>query len=268
MIDKLTSPGLLAAMEANMAAYWTTFGSGPQAELHEGPDLTYFLTGIPTPMFNCVFCAQLEPGTVDTNIAAVVEAATVHGAPICWNLGPTSQPGDLAAHLLQHGFVPGRELPALAVELETLREMPSPPNFTIRQVVNQDLLSAWTQVATGSFDFPAEVNRQFVMLEQYLGATPRNLLHRYLGYLDGTPVATSVMVMQAGVAGMYAVGTLPEARRRGIGSLMTTFPLSEALRIGYRIGTLQASIMGYPVYQKLGFQEIFRFERYLWGIAQ
>lgn len=42
---------------------------------------------------------------------------------------------------------------------------------------------------------------------------------------------------------------------RGIGAVMSTIPMLEAREMGYRIGILQASPMGVPVYQRMGFIE-------------
>ena len=87
--------------------------------------------------------------------------------------------------------------------------------------------------------------------------------HRYIGFLNGTPVATSALVLDSGVAGIYAVATIPEARRRGIGRIMTVIPLLEARQIGYRVGILQASSMGYSIYKKLGFSDVCMYREYL-----
>ncbi len=38
----------------------------------------------------------------------------------------------------------------------------------------------------------------------------------------------------------------------------------EARANGYRIGTLQSSELGYPVYRRLGFRDVCRFALYLW----
>jgi predicted acetyltransferase len=65
------------------------------------------------------------------------------------------------------------------------------------------------------------------------------------------------------VAGIYAVATLPQARRKGIGRAMTVHPLIEARQIGYRVGILQSSSMGYPVYQSIGFQEVCTYRQYV-----
>ena len=46
------------------------------------------------------------------------------------------------------------------------------------------------------------------------------------------------------------------ARGKGIGRAMTALPLIEARRQGYRIATLQASSMGRPIYEKMGFAAV------------
>ena len=68
--------------------------------------------------------------------------------------------------------------------------------------------------------------------------------------------------MAASVAGIYQVTCLPEARGRGIGTAVTLAALLEARRRGYTIAILQASELGYPVYQRLGFRDYGRLNEY------
>ncbi|MFN8468676.1 MAG: GNAT family N-acetyltransferase, partial [Caldilineaceae bacterium] len=100
-------------------------------------------------------------------------------------------------------------------------------------------------------------------VERDIGLQPANGLRRYVGYLNGVPVAASGLVLQAGVAGIFAVATLPHARGKGIGGAMTRVPLLDARAEGYAVGTLQASEMGYPVYKRLGFETVCGIELYL-----
>jgi predicted GNAT family acetyltransferase len=56
------------------------------------------------------------------------------------------------------------------------------------------------------------------------------------------------------------VATLPEARGKGIGAVLTLGPLLDAREMGYRIGILQSSEMGFNVYKKLGFRHLCQIE--------
>lgn len=86
---------------------------------------------------------------------------------------------------------------------------------------------------------------------------------RYVGYLEGEPVAVSSLVMAAGLAGIYAVATLPAARRRGIGAAMTLHAMAEGKRRGARHAVLQATPMGLPVYERLGFAQVHEYVTFL-----
>jgi ribosomal protein S18 acetylase RimI-like enzyme len=87
-------------------------------------------------------------------------------------------------------------------------------------------------------------------------------LRNYIGYLDGKPVATSCLFFGGGAAGIYSVSTLPEFRGEGIGAAMTVMPLLDARAMGYRIGTLQSSEMGFNVYKRLGFRHLCQIENF------
>jgi predicted acetyltransferase len=86
----------------------------------------------------------------------------------------------------------------------------------------------------------------------------------YLALLNQEPVATSQLFTSAGVAGIYNVTCLPQARGQGIGTAIALAPLLAARDMGYRVGILQASSMGYNVYRRLGFQDFGMLSVYLW----
>jgi GNAT superfamily N-acetyltransferase len=82
--------------------------------------------------------------------------------------------------------------------------------------------------------------------------------------VNDQPVATAAVFYGAGVAGIQMVATLPKWRGKGIGAAATLAPLFEARKLGYRVGILQSSEMGFKTYQRLGFRELCRMRHYAW----
>jgi predicted GNAT family acetyltransferase len=102
-----------------------------------------------------------------------------------------------------------------------------------------------------------------VHLEATLSDLQYEAQQRFLGFLNGIPIATSALAVDSGVAGIYVVATVPSVRGKGIGRAMTVMPLLEARQLGYRVGILQASAMGYSLYQKIGFREVCLYRLYI-----
>jgi predicted acetyltransferase len=86
-----------------------------------------------------------------------------------------------------------------------------------------------------------------------------------LAHIDGEAVATAVSITNAvtGVGGVYWVGTVPSARRRGAAEAVTRFVTQASFEQGACIVTLQASPAGAPLYARLGYAEVGRYARFL-----
>ena len=80
-----------------------------------------------------------------------------------------------------------------------------------------------------------------------------------MGYFYGYPVVTGILLLHANVAGIYCLMTRLEYRKKGYGTEMTNFLLRQAKEKGYYMATLQASLNGRSIYQKLGFKTQCRF---------
>jgi GNAT superfamily N-acetyltransferase len=81
-------------------------------------------------------------------------------------------------------------------------------------------------------------------------------------------VATSSQFLGAGAAGVYFVFTFEQARRRGVGAALTLAPPKTTREMGYRIGVLGSSEMGFPVYRRLGFREHCRIGICEWTVGR
>jgi predicted GNAT family acetyltransferase len=132
----------------------------------------------------------------------------------------------------------------------------------IVSVVDGPALKQWIHVASIGFRISEKFEK--VWYDLFADAIFNPQFRTYLALLNGKPVGTSQLFLSEGVAGIYNVTCLPEARGQGIGSAVTLTPLLKAREMGYRIGTLQASKLGYSVYRRLGFQDFGNLSLYLW----
>lgn len=184
-------------------------------------------------------------------------------ARVSWWTEPGTQPTDLGEHLLAHGLVYADGTTGMAVDLLVLNEdLPTPTGLAIEHVDDTEKLKKWAYASITGFEHPeTDVATWF---EVFAGLGFDLPLRNYVGTLDGEPVATSELFLASGVAGVYVVATVPDARRQGIGAALTLSPLREARALGYRIGILHASSMGLGVYHRLGFQEHCKMSHYVW----
>jgi len=266
MSEILTSPLTPAtAIKANLFDWYRYLGRSPQVELCESPELTWLLTGIPSPALNAVLRTQVEPDHAD----AIIKGTLAHFrsrnvSSAVWWVEPDTQPADLGRHLAAHSLTFVEGIPGMAVDLSALNEdRTTPSGLTIEQVRDMDALSKWAFASLIGFGLP-ETNVE-TWFDIFAGLGFELPLRNYVGILNGEPVATSELFVAAGVAGIYIVATIPEVRQQGIGTAMALAPLREARALGYRMGILHASPMGRGVYRRLGFQEYCRMSHYVWA---
>jgi len=153
----------------------------------------------------------------------------------------------------------------MAIDLRSLDEPLSlPPRISLERVSDVESLQIWLRVMSQGSSMPEKVLDPLSEVARNYHFESEADVVCYLGRFDGRPVATSMLYLDAGVAGLYNVATLPEARRQGFGTALTLAPLLDARARGYRIGILQSSPMGLNIYRRLGFREYCVFHGYFW----
>ena len=87
----------------------------------------------------------------------------------------------------------------------------------------------------------------------------------WVGYISGEPVCTSHLLVDGETAGIYWVATAEQHRGRGFGTVITRSAVDEAARRGCHMVGLQASPLGKPVYERMGFRVVAEYETYVSG---
>jgi ribosomal protein S18 acetylase RimI-like enzyme len=217
-------------------------------------------------LLNSIMDARLSAEQVQPTIEYIISDAKSRNVPVLWWIGPSTRSPDLASRLMEFGFTIDEDGPGMAADLQILNEsQPSPEGLSIQPAQDDASWWAWSRTMAQGFEIPPGriefvVNTWHDLLSQVNPETTQ----AYTAWLNGSPVATSLLLLGGGVAGIYAVATVPEARQKGIGAQVTLFPLLQVRRRGYRVGVLQASEMGLSMYKSLGFQECCRITSYVW----
>lgn len=84
-----------------------------------------------------------------------------------------------------------------------------------------------------------------------------NLRHFSL-YKQEKPIASITLSMHLAIARIDDVGTLPELQGKGYATHLMRYVLSEAKKLGACHCFLESSDLGLGVYQKLGFETLFK----------
>ena len=264
-LQDLSPAALVTAIEASNYAQFAYLRHVPHTELHESPDLMWFVTGAPIRYFNGVVHTQWREDEVAGRIEETLAHFQARQAPMLWWVTPSTQPANLGQHLAAHGLAHAGDFAGMAVDLLALNEeIAAPPGLTIERVRDRAALHTWVDAACSGFGFPAAIADPMFEVFDALGLGDDVPLRRYLGRLDGAPVATSSLFLGAGVAGINYVATDPAVRGQGIGAHMTLAPVRDGRTLGYRIGVLESTPMGSNVYRRLGFQTYCDLSCYAW----
>lgn len=258
----LSDSALIHATRANLCDFFRHLARGNKSGYHENERFIRWRTPVPHPWFNGVL-AKFPPTPADESF---IEESIAHfrshqvGIYTFW-MDPPQTRADWDSALKKHGFGYSDSTPGMAMDLNTLDESASRVAGLEFKIADDDK-SAWTWVEVFTQGYGLPLGQEPSIFETW-GNMGRDIpLRNYIGYMDGKPVATSCLFLGGGAAGIYSVSTLPEFRGKGIGAAMTVKPLFDAREMGYRIGTLQSSEMGFNIYKRLGFRHLCQIENF------
>jgi GNAT superfamily N-acetyltransferase len=264
----LSDRGLIEALEADQLAN-RILDPEIAVEAHLDPDVAWCLAPLADTFRNVVLSARFAEADADRRISELVRAYRRAGTGFVWWVAPSDTPADLGARLSAAGLTLEGNAPAMAAKLADVPLDEAPPSgLEIVPVTDEATLEEfltviaadWLEWTAGEYT-PVQLRTLQAWRTQIPARFSREPVpQRWIGRVDGAVVATSRVCLGAGVAGLYAISTLAAHRGRGYGRALTIAALRAAASIDYRIGVLQSSDLGYGVYAKLGFRDLFTYE--------
>ena len=289
---ELAAAELVAAILDDFRASATRRRGLPGERVIETPALVAYASDVNSPDVNEIartdFAADepiaagakdgaADDAALDAAIDAAIDRAIAlfGGRSFLWWVGPDDHPSDLSERLVARDVELLDEVPGMAMDLAALAgrdAAPPPGELTVTPVLDLDDLAAFHRVVTHGF--PEDWTDPEAVRAVTEGAArvavetsfrePHGVPTRWLGRVGGRPVTTARIHTGAGVAGVYTVITVDDARRHGYGEAITRAALLAARDAGLAIATLQASDAGRRVYERIGFRELCRFQLHEW----
>lgn len=262
ILEDLADPELLEALSANFGEEMACFGRAlPGAELHEDAELLWVSVGVghPNSILQTHF-ARTDQEYVAARIRATIDHFKARQLEsMNWRVTPTATPSDLATHLQAHGFAYRTTTSCMVLEVsqidtQALYKLP-PDGLAITEVTDRAAMLVKREIEQRGFDIPARVAQAYYDVHMYNGFGRGSAWHHYIATLNDKPVAISSLLLHAGLAGIYGITTVPEARRQGVATAITLHTVREAERLGYRLVVLSPTRMSQAIYRRLGFQE-------------
>lgn len=257
----MTHDELIALEHENWIAYLTgVIGCTKRAAVARSHGVLTILTGLPMSWFNQVLVE--DDGATPGDLLAGVARAREHGEFV---VRLRSGLDDRFIPILNEaGLTPtGTEtstpgMAAFPIDPEALAAQAA-PGLAIVEVADEDGLNAHRQAATVGFGADPSVAN---------ATACRDLLDRsdcilYVGYADGAPVTSGLGWRTGRTIGVYSIATSPSARRRGFGAAMTARVVADGVAAGCDVAALQASEMGRPIYERLGFRTVVAYTAYV-----
>lgn len=237
----------------------TRWGRGGQ--LYEPDGIVLFATGSWVPS-NCNGAIRVDPSVDPTEVIARADSFfgdLSRGYDVVCAVG--GRDDDLAVACERAGLqVYGAPEPQM---LCTERPPELATAVDIRPVVTAADVAAFVSVQADAYAHgmpPGEVAAVFSRPHRLVGAPN---VRAVVAYAEGRPVAGALLLLSHGVGGVYWVGTVASARRRGFGDHVTR----AVTRLGFELGAgavvLDASPEGLGVYERLGYREVGRTRRYV-----
>jgi len=251
--DGSTLPEIIARCHRNFVeGTWSLVELGPKAHRKDWTGATAIGNAIPSSLTNTLFVTGAE---VDLP-PLLAEARRFYGPNTPWRVVGTSVNGAaVRAGARGLGARDGETVPGML--LDPLPVAPAfPRELTAREVSSSEDLREFRRAGGAGFRIPAWALR--VSIPQIPRGDPEKggYSRFFVGSVAGRPVATSALFQSDDIAGVYFVATVPDARRKGYGAALTWMALEVGRRAGARVGYLQATEMGRPVYERMGFRRV------------
>ena len=240
-------------IEDAFVAQWSHFGRWPRGELHDQDGVLWIETPIRSLPYNAVVRTHLEGDHADSILERLLARYRARGVDFMWLVHPTATPSDLGERLIARGLLPVEHATGMSLQLSewTANE----PAVHVEEVTDETSLATYANLIMQYWEIPAHEQGLVSDLNKYWSAG-RTSGHRFVAFADdGVPLGKGYLSLEGppGVAAIFGMSVLPEARGRGVGAAITVAMLNRAKAAGCVRAVLHSSERAVNLYRRAGF---------------
>jgi GNAT superfamily N-acetyltransferase len=233
----------LELVRSSMPPFWRLIAEGAGGRIWEGDGITAAIVPASPQrsFFNSVLYQDGESliESIDA-LATLYDEAGIKA----WTVWVPEYDTDVTDALRAAGHRLDATPRAMAMPLSNLRQPEPDPQLEIREEPDYELLSKLNEVAYG---FPPG---DFPVIEG-----EHSELRTYFGSIGDETVGCAGTFAHGSDSELVYVAVLPEGRGRGISGRLSARALADAAEQGFETTTLQATKLGFPVYESLGYTD-------------
>ena len=225
--------------------------------LNLGDDANAYMTGVPVADLNLVYVTE-NTNALDKILIAAKRLYDQDNLSFVVIIPQEFCTPEIESTLNTMEYLQTGKSVSMAVKLDELF-IDNAAGFDAETIIkpNDDQLNDWMIPLIGAFESTFDISSMYAATHKSALKKSINLRHFSL-YKQETPIASITLSLHDAIARIDDVGTLPEFLGKGYASALMTYALSEAKRLGASHAFLEASDSGLGVYQKLGFEPLFK----------
>jgi ribosomal protein S18 acetylase RimI-like enzyme len=237
------------------ATWWLLAQAAPGGAVAEAEGVVMIATGVPFFYFNAAFVT--DPSADPERVVDTAQE-WFGGRALPFSLRFSEHEPAFADAAITAGLVESERSPIMAMSVEGTPPPPPIEGLEVRVVSDEAGFDDHVRIVAEAFSAPADWLRR-VFTPALLDVEDFVPL---VGYIAGEPVASSALVVTDGMGGVYNVGTPEQHRRQGYGEAMTWAAVEQAMALGCTATTLQASAMGKPIYERMGYRTLLDYRQF------
>lgn len=244
------------SIRANFLGVMNFLGKLPGSRMRKG-DFLCVSTGVAVSDLNyaCISNPDFPVKIAESAIEEAISFFSVDGMPLRWCLTATAGSQAIETKILARGFKKTSDVSCMAVDLGNLNEVKSPADFGFNPVEDNSQLETWAEISSMGFGYDPDVRKKYIEMVRNFDIDYNHQLFIYIGYLMAKPVATSMLYVGEGIAGLYWISSIQETGAEDLDTVMAYRTMMEAKRMGYPMAFLQSSAKTVKFHQRLGFEE-------------